>query len=223
MKITVLGTGMVGRAIAEKLLELGHSVSMGTRDVEKTRAQVKENFSFAKWLESNPVQLLSFEKAGASAESLLINCTAGMASMAVLNLLGAGNLKGKILMDIANPLDFSQGMPPSLNPGNTDSLSELIQRSFPDCRVVKCLNTMNCNLMVNPSLIQGNHSVFVCGNNDQAKNEVKSLLNSFGWKKENILDLGDISAARGTEQILPLWLKVMAAKGTPMFNFSILS
>lgn len=222
MKIAVLGSGMVGRAISEKLLSLGHHVWMGTRDPENTRAQVKTNFAFADWLQKNPVHLVPFEEAVRSTEQLVINCTPGMISVSVLGMAGANNLEGKVLLDLANPLDFSLGMPPFLNPGNTDSLGEQIQAAFPGLRVVKSLNTMNAHLMVNPALIAGKHAVFICGNDTAAKNTVHSLLQSFGWATDSIIDLGDISASRATEQLLPVWLRLMGTLGTPMFNFGIL-
>ncbi len=221
MKIAVLGTGMVGRAIAEKLLSLGHQVAMGTRDPEKTKKIQKDDFSFQNWLAANQVKLTNFADAAALAETLVINCTAGMVSLEALKLAGRDNLKGKVLLDIANPLDFSKGQPPFLNPGNTDSLGEQIQAAFPETLVVKSLNTMNCYLMVNPSLVAGAHNVFVSGNDEAAKGKVKTLLNSFGWPMERIIDLGDITGARATEQLLPIWLKLWMAKGTPMFNFGI--
>ncbi|MCB0847753.1 MAG: NADP oxidoreductase, partial [Bacteroidetes bacterium] len=126
-----------------------------------------------------------------------------------------------ILVDIANPLDFSQGMPPSLNPVNTDSLGEQIQAAYPELKVVKTLNTMNANIMVNPALVPGNHSVFVSGNEENAKEKVKELLQSFGWAAENIIDLGDITTARGSEMLLPIWLRLWNALGTANFNFHI--
>ncbi len=130
-------------------------------------------------------------------------------------------LKGKVLLDIANPLDFSNGMPPSLSPVNTDSLGEQIQRRFPNLKVVKSLNTMNTNLMVRPSLLQGDHNVFVCGNDEGAKSQVKEMLKSFGWREELIIDLGDITNSRGTEMLLPIWLRLWGALGTAEFNFYI--
>jgi 8-hydroxy-5-deazaflavin:NADPH oxidoreductase len=142
-------------------------------------------------------------------------------SVEALNNAGKENLKGKVLLDVANPLDFSKGMPPFLNPGNTDSLAELLQRSFPDLKVVKTLNTMNALLMVNPSLVPGDHNVFVSGNDPAAKLSAISLLKSFGWKESNILDLGDLTTARGTEQLLPIWLRLWGKSQSPMFNFHI--
>lgn len=132
----------------------------------------------------------------------------GSGSIDALNAVGKEKLNGKIILDIANPLDFSQGMPPSLLICNTDSLGEKIQREFPESKVVKGLNTMNCYLMMSPSLVPGDHNVFISGNDDEAKKEVESLLISIGWKKSNIIDLGDISTTRGTEMLLPIWLRL---------------
>jgi len=136
------------------------------------------------------------------------------------------DLNGKILIDIANPLDFSKGMPPSLLPEltNTNSLGEEIQKTFPDVKVVKTLNTMWAGLMVNPAMIGGgDHTVFICGNDSGSKGEVKEILKLFGWKDSNILDLGDISSSRGTEMYLPLWLRIFGAKNNGAFNIKIVS
>ena len=225
MKIAVLGTGMVGRAIAIKLQELGHDVTIGTRNAENTLANDQPdgygNPPFKDWhTDHQQIQLDTFSNSTANAE-LVVNCTSGMASIPALELAGEENLNGKTLIDIANPLDFSQGMPPSLNPVNTDSLAEQIQARFPATKVVKTLNTMNAYLMVNPSLVKGDHNVFVSGNDAAAKAETQALLESFGWKKNLIIDLGDISTARGTEMLLPIWLRLWTALGTAEFNFHI--
>jgi predicted dinucleotide-binding enzyme len=151
---------------------------------------------------------------------MIFNCTAGQASLAALNQAGAENLRGKILVDISNPLDFSRGMPPSLTVVNTDSLGEQIQRAFPEARVVKSLNTMTAAIMVNPTLVPGYHDVFVSGNDAAAKAEVTALLREgFGWR--SVIDLGDITTARGAEMILPLWVMLMGVKGTALFNFRV--
>lgn len=151
---------------------------------------------------------------------LVFNCTLGSASVEALRLAGPA-INGKILVDVANPLDFSNGMPPTLSPGNTDSLGELIQRTFPEVRVVKALNTMTAAIMANPLLIDGDHNVFISGNDASAKETVQGLLRSFGWREQNILDLGDITTARGTEQLLPIWLRLWGKFQTPFFNFNI--
>jgi predicted dinucleotide-binding enzyme len=125
-----------------------------------------------------------------------------------------------VLIDIANPLDFSKGMPPTLSVCNTDSLGEQIQRAFPQVKVVKTLNTMNANLMVNPALLSGDHDVFVSGNDPAAKAQVTNFLKQqFGWK--SVIDLGDITTARGVEMTLPIWLNLFGVLQTPLFNFKI--
>lgn len=210
--IAILGTGMVGDAIGTKLVSHGYKVMMGSRTANNEKA--------AAWSSKNGILAASGTFAdAASFGDIVFNCTQGQVSLEALQLAGRENLQGKILIDVANPLDFSKGMPPSLTVCNTDSLGELIQRQFTDVKVVKALNTMNCQLMVNPGILKDPGNLFLCGNDGEAKVEVGSLLRSFGWKK--IIDLGDISAARGMEQILPIWVRIMGTLGTPMFNFSI--
>ena len=226
MKVAVIGTGIVGRTLAAKLESLGHQVTIGTRDVEKTKASLENdaygNPPFSVWhKEHENIKLETFSTSVESSEELVINCASGQFSLTILESIGDQHLKDKILIDIANPLDFSQGMPPSLNPVNTDSLGEQIQARFPETKVVKTLNTMSTFIMVDPSRVNGDHSVFVSGNDEQAKGEVKELLESFGWQNQNIIDLGDITTARGTEMMLPVWLRLYGALGTPDFNFHI--
>jgi predicted dinucleotide-binding enzyme len=224
MKIAVLGTGMVGQALAGRLAELGHEVTVGTRDVPATLAKTAPdgmgNPPYAAWAQAHPqVRLATFADATASAE-LLVNATSGNVSIAALTAAGTDNLTGKILIDIANPLDFSAGFPPSLFVKDTDSLGEQIQAAFPQLKVVKALNTLTAALMVNPrTLAGGDHSVFVSGNDADAKKTVIGLLESFGHT--DVIDLGDISTARGTEMVLPLWLHLMGALNTPMFNLKV--
>jgi 8-hydroxy-5-deazaflavin:NADPH oxidoreductase len=212
MKIAVIGTGMVGSSIGTKLIELGHEVMMGSRTRENTNA--------LKWKSDNGSRAYNgtFFDAAVFGD-MIFNCTSGQVSLEALQLAGRENLSGKILVDIANPLDFSNGMPPSLSVCNTDSLGESLQRQFPDVLVVKTLNTMNCQLMVNPSLLKEETSIFISGNDPGAKLAVKKLLNDFGWN--DIIDLGDITTSRGTEQLLPIWIRLMSSLGTAMFNFRI--
>jgi len=162
-----------------------------------------------------------FADAAAHGE-LVFNCTAGIASLDVLESAGSDNLAGKVLVDVANPLDFSQGSPPRLKYVNDDSLGERIQAAFPEARVVKSLNTMNCSVMVEPGLVPGDHVVFVCGDDDSAKSDVGTLLSSFGWPAGRIIDLGGIVACRGTEMFLPLWLSTMGTLGTGIFNIAVM-
>lgn len=221
MNIAVLGTGIVGKTIAEALNKLGHSVIIGTRSVEAKLNETSDKGSFSDWLKEHPaIALATFEDACKSSE-LLVNCTPGMQSVNIISGINTSFLSGKVLVDIANPLDFSNGMPPILTPGNTDSLGEQLQRTFPELRVVKTLNTMNCFIMVHPERVPGEHHVFLCGNDAAAKTETRSLLSGFGWKETSMIDLGDISNARGTEQLLPIWIRLWQALGTADFNFHI--
>jgi predicted dinucleotide-binding enzyme len=215
MRIGVIGTGMVGHAIATKLVQLDHEVRMGSR--------VAGNEKAVAWAKSAGERASegSFADA-ASFGALLVNCTAGMHSLAALGEAGVANLAGKVLIDVANPLDFSGGMPPTLAVCNTDSLGEQIQSTFEDTKVVKSLNTMNCDLMVDPARVPGDHAVFVCGEDGGAKGQVSELLQSFGWPRGRIVDLGGIRAARGTEMYLPLWLSLFGAVGVPNFNIGVM-
>lgn len=225
MNIGILGTGIVGQTIADKLSAIGHQVIVGTRDVDATRASTEAgpygNPPFSAWLAAHPaVQLGTFAEAAAQGE-VFINALSGHASLPVISSLDASAIAGKILIDIANPLDFSQGMPPSLFISNTDSLAEQLQAAQPSLKVVKTLNTLNANLMVNPNLVAaGDHHLFVSGNDAEAKAAVVGYLKAwFGW--QHIIDLGDITTARGTEMLLPIWIRLMGALQTPMFNFKI--
>jgi hypothetical protein len=150
-----------------------------------------------------------------------VNATAGAVSVAALTAAGADQLSGKVLLDLSNPLDFSQGFPPTLSVVNTESVGERIQSAFPEARVVKTLNTVTAAVMVEPALVPGDHAVFVAGNDPAAKGDATALLGRFGWPAERVVDLGDISAARGTEMYLPLWVRLMRAIDTPLFNVEI--
>jgi hypothetical protein len=217
MRIAVLGTGMVGESIGSRLIETGHLVMMGSRTADNENAKA----FLAK--HDKDAQIGTFADAAAFGE-IIFNCTKGGASIEALNLAGADNLRGKILVDLANPLDFSKGMPPSLSVVNTNSLGEEIQKAFPEAKVVKALNTIWCGLMVNPAMINGgDHTIFVCGNDKEAKDKVREILITFGWMPKNILDLGDITKARGTEMYLPLWLSLYGATQTVAFNMKIVS
>jgi len=224
MRISVLGTGSVGQAVAGRLAELGHDVTVGTRDIDATLTRTEPdamgNPPYPVWAQAHPqVRLATFADAATSAE-LIINATSGATTMQALTAAGRDNLAGKVLLDIANPLDFSAGFPPTLFVKDTDSLAEQIQREFPEARVVKALNTMTAGLMVDPRrLADGDHSAFVSGDDVEAKKIVIALLDSFGHT--DVIDLGDITTARGTEMLLPAWVRLMGALNTPYFNFKI--
>lgn len=214
-KIAVLGTGDVGNTIGSKLIELGYSVAMGSRSANNEKA-----VAFAAKHNGKAIAA-TFAEAAAYGE-LIFNCTKGSASLEALKMAGENNLKNKIIVDVSNPLDFSKGMPPSLTVCNTNSIAEEIQKTFPSAKVVKALNTIWCGIMVEPTLVnEGDHNAFLSGNDPEAKEEVKKLLVDFGWNEDNILDLGDISTARGTEMYLPLWVRIMGATNSGVFNIKI--
>ncbi len=212
MRIGILGTGDVGSILASKLVTLGNEVKMGSRTANNPKA--------AAWAKASGPRASAgtFEDAAKFGE-VVFNCTAGSVSLEALNLAGAANLRGKVVVDVSNPLDFSKGMPPTLTVCNTDSVGEQIQRAFPDAKVVKTLNTVSHVIMVNPGLVPGEHDIFVAGNDAQGKAKVVEILKAFGWKKP--IDLGDITAARGLEMLLPLWLRLYMNFQSPNFNFKI--
>ncbi len=198
MKFAVLGTGDVGKAIAAGLVAQRHEVRIGSRKAGEGKH--------------------SFAEAAAWAE-VVVNATKGEASLEALRAAGSANLEGKVLIDVANPLDFSKGMPPTLFVKDDDSLAERIQREFPKARVVKALNTMSAALMAKPGLLKEEHDVFLSGNDKAAKELVTGVLKSWGWK--NIRDLGDITTARGTEMLMPVWIRLMGVIGHTNYNFHI--
>ncbi|MFI0895680.1 NADPH-dependent F420 reductase [Streptomyces sp. NPDC020983] len=225
MRYAVLGTGSVGRTLAARLAGLGHEAVVGTRDpgatLARTGTDAYGNAPFAAWQSAHPgVALATFADAAAGAETV-VNASSGAASLGVLTAAGAANLAGKTLVDVANPLDFSHGAPPALDPVNTDSLGEQIQRAFPEAKVVKTLNTMNAAVMADPARVPGAHTVFVSGDDADAKKAVTALLESFGWPSASVIDLGGIATARGTEMLLPVWLRLYGVIGHPDFNFHI--
>jgi predicted dinucleotide-binding enzyme len=227
MKIGVLGTGIVGQTLAAALAAKDHDVTIGTRDVEAALARTESEQawvpSFSQWHGEHPdVAVGTFADAAAHGE-VVINATSGEASLDALGSAGAANLSGKILIDVSNPLDFSAGMPPTLSVSNTDSLGEQIQRAFPEAKVVKTLNTVSALVMVAPgSLAGGDHHLFVSGDDGAAKAQVAGWLGEwFGWR--NVIDLGDISTARGPEMYLAMWIRLMGTVGSPMFNVKVVT
>lgn len=211
MKMGVLGSGMVAQALSARLAELGHNVVIGTRDPYKLKG----------WQSSNQRVLIGSFTETARHGEMIINATNGTGSLNALSLAGEENLAGKILVDVSNPLDFSNGFPPSLTVFGTDSLAEQIQRAFPMARVVKTLNTVNARVMTHPlEVANGDHHVFISANDADAKIQVAELLRSFGWI--HIFDLGDLSTARGTEAYVMLWVRLYGSLNTGMINVKIM-
>lgn len=213
MRIGILGTGSVGQTFGTRLRNLDHEVTLGAREAGNPRA--------VEWAEAHAAKAGTFAEAAADGD-LVINATAGQYAVDALELAG-GNaaLAGKVVLDVSNPLDFSTGEM-RLTVCNTDSVGEQLQRAFPDARIVKGLNTVNGTVMVEPRLVPGPHTVFVAGNDPAAKRVVIGLLGEFGWAADNVLDLGDIKAARGMEMYLPLWVSIMRAiDGNLAFNINV--
>jgi predicted dinucleotide-binding enzyme len=214
MRIAVLGTGMVGQSLGRRLVETGHEVRMGSRSAggEKALEFVAEAGADA--------SEGTFADAAAWGE-VVVNATGGLVSLEALTAAGEDNLSGKVLLDISNPLDFSEGFPPKVVQPDGRSLGEQIQSAFPEARVVKTLNTMNAEVMVHPRQLSGPHSVFVAGDDADAKAVARDLLVGFGWEPDEVVDAGGIAAARGLELYLPLWLSLMGSFGTPSFNVAV--
>ncbi len=222
MKIGIVGSGVVGQTLGAKLIEVGEDVVLGTRtpgDLDEKRGM---GAPLSEWVKKtgDKGRIASFADAAAHGE-IVINATGGMVSLEALRLAGERNLDGKILIDVSNPLDFSHGFPPTLTVCNTDSVAEQIQRAFPTAKVVKTLNTTNTAVMVDPAKVGGgDHDLFVSGNDSAAKARVTELLKRwFGWR--TVIDLGDITTARGAEMILPIWVRLYSVLGTGMFNFKV--
>jgi 8-hydroxy-5-deazaflavin:NADPH oxidoreductase len=223
MEIAVIGTGIVGRSVAGAFADRGNQVTVGTRVPEVTMARTDPDFfgnpPYAIWAADHPsVRLATFADAAAGA-TVVVNATEGAASLAALGETGDTNLAGKVIIDISNALDFSEGYPPSLFVVNTDSLAEQIQQAFPDARVVKALNTITAALMAEPRMLNGGFTGFIAGDDDDAKRTVHELLTSLGH--DDIIDLGDLTAARALEMHVQLWLRVYATLGTPIFGFKV--
>jgi hypothetical protein len=224
-KIGILGTGMVGQTIAAKLDDLGYEVMIGTRDVAKTLAHRDRSPMggppFSEWHRHHQsIKLGTFGEAANFGE-LNFLCTNGGATLDVVELANPESFQGKTVIDISNPLDFSKGMPPSLLPQftNTNSLGEQVQKAMPQAHVVKSLNIVNCEVMVNARKTGGDPTMFVAGNQATAKENTMEILRQFGWT--DIIDLGDISGARGMEMLLPIWLRTWGATGSGYFGFKI--
>ncbi|HMH32075.1 MAG TPA: NAD(P)-binding domain-containing protein [Puia sp.] len=217
MKIGILGTGEVGNLLGSRSIENGHQVMMGGREVNN-----QNGLDFANKHSSENASYGTFAEASNFGE-IIFNATNGRFALEALKLANT-DFTGKIIIDVANPLDFST-KPPTLIPhfANTNSIGESIQNNFPNAKVVKTLNTLGMALAVNPKqLNNGDHSIFVSGNDESAKIRTKTLLTEFGWKIENIIDIGDITASRAMESYLILSVRLLMSFGMPMFNIKVI-
>ncbi len=207
----MIGTGIAGRTLATAFAGKGHDVVVGTRDPAET-GQREEWAGVA-------VALQPLETVAADAD-LVVNATNGLGSLAALGRVGSEHLAGKVLVDVSNPLDFSAGFPPTLSVKDTDSLAEQIQRAFPATLVVKALNTVTASVMVDPASVgDGDTSIFVAGDDAEARAQVRQLLESLGW--QDVIELDGLQNARGLEMWLPLWVRLMGALGTAEFNIKL--
>ncbi|WP_333774479.1 NADPH-dependent F420 reductase [Streptomyces sp. IBSBF 3136] len=213
MRYAVLGTGEVGRTLAGRLVELGYEVTLGSRS--------KDNPVAVEWATAagGRAHAGTFADA-AEAADVVVNAVGGQVALDALRAAGAEHLDGKLVLDVSNPLDFEEGRP-RLDPVESDSVGERIQRAFPQARVVKALNTVNCRVMVDPGRVPGDHVLFVCGADPGAKRQVVELLGEFGWPADRVLDLGGIRSARAMEMLLPLWLDLFRKFGHADFNFEV--
>lgn len=214
MNIGILGTGIVGQTLGSAFVSNGHKVMLGSRD--------GNNATAIKWADTHNAQQGSFSEAAAFGD-ILFNCTMGIFSLEAIKLAKEKNFKNKILIDAANPVDFSLGMPPRLTISNDNSLGEEIQKLLPDTKVVKALNTINYELMVHPNMLNnGNIDLFLCGDDEEAKAVVTNLLiTEFKWKRESIIDLGELKHARSTESMLLFLISLTMKYGTFKNGFKI--
>ncbi|MFB7469793.1 NADPH-dependent F420 reductase [Kitasatospora sp. NPDC056184] len=213
MRYGIIGTGGVARTIADRLVGLGQEVTLGSRS--------KGNEAAAAWAEqAGPHGHHGTFAEAAEFGEVVLNATPGTVAVEALRAAGAGHLAGKLLIDLSNPLVFSPEGELTLDPVNTDSVGERIQREFPEALVVKTLNTLTAPLMVDPSRLEGEHNLFVAGNDADAKARTVALLGTFGWPAEWVVDLGDITGARAMEMMMPFWIRLMGAFGTTEFNYA---
>ena len=208
MRIAILGTGAVGRALAGAFRAAGHDVTIGTRDPDQTRTRDE-------WADSD-LPLTAYADLDAE---VFVNSTNGAGSQPAIAAVNADARSGKVIIDASNPLDFGGGFPPSLFVGNTDSLSEQLQRAFPESRVVKMFNTMANEVMVNPQGLAGDSTIFVAGDDEDAREVAAGLARDLGWR--DVFDLGDLTAARGLEAYVTLWVRLYSRIGDPHFNIKV--
>ena len=226
MKIGIIGSGIVGQTLGGKLLEVGNEVMISSRDTSRAKDSGRFKLpSVDQWVKDRRAKGQkasggSFRDAARFGE-VVINATPGKISVEALKTAGRENLKGKVLVELANPLEFSKTGGMTLTVANSDSLAESIQRAFPEAKVVKALNTVSAPVMVNPGALKGDHTLFVAGNDEAAKRWVEETLIKqwLGWR--TVIDLGDLTGARGMEMYLHLWIKLLGKLGGPMFNINV--
>ena len=229
MKIGIIGSGNVAQTLGDKLLEVGHEVMISARDLDAEKVGGFGTTPSANaWVAAQREKGHAGAAAGSAAQTaafgeLLINATSGVSSLDALAAADRGDIEGKVMIDLSNPLDFSSGMPPTLAFCNTESLGERIQAAYPGAKVVKALNTVSVAVMVAPDALPDETDLLVAGNDPDAKRFVidEVLKGWLGWRR--VIDLGDISNARGTEMYLPLWVRLFGITQTPLLNIKVVS
>jgi predicted dinucleotide-binding enzyme len=221
MKIGIIGSGDVGRRLADGFLDLGHQVKIGTRDISKKEV--------VDWIDkhrkegekkSENASIGSFAEAASFGEDLIVLSTSWSGTSKAIMMAGPNNMSGKVIIDTTNPLDFSQGLPPRMAVGFTDSAAEINQRLLPDAKVVKAFNIVGNPHMVHPDFPGGPPTMFICGNDEQAKKMVtKSILTPFGWET---IDIGGLEGARLLEPLAMLWITHYFRTGTGNHAFKLL-
>ncbi len=202
MKIGILGSGDVARALAAGFLGRGDSVMLGTRDPAKLVAWKSDAGTAA--------SIGSFADAAGFGE-LVVVATNGAATLAAIAHAGAERFAGKVVIDVTNPLVLTENAPPGLFVSGKDSLGEWVQRALPHARVVKAFNTINYHDMVQPQYADGPPDFFLCGDDPAAKAEVAEVARTFGW--QNVTDLGPLEIARYLEPLVVIWVLYGVATG----------
>lgn len=205
MNIGIIGSGAVGQQLAKDLITHGHSVTIGTRDPSK----------LAEFSGQNPnVKIASNAEAATFGEMVLL-ATHWDGTQNAISLADPKNLKGKVVVDITNPLDFSTGQP-ALSIGFNTSAGEQVQAWLPNSHVVKALNSITSFAMLNPkTFIGGEPDMFIAGNDANAKQTVQNFLEGVGW---GVVDLGDISKSRLIEPLAMIWITVGFNSGWKKVN-----
>jgi hypothetical protein len=221
MKIGIIGSGDVGRRLADGFLDLGHQVKIGTRDISKKEV--------VDWIDkhrkegekkSENASIGSFAEAASFGEDLIVLSTSWSGTSNAIMMAGPNNMSGKVIIDTTNPLNFSQGLPPRMAVGFTDSAAEINQYLLPDAKVVKAFNIVGNPHMVHPDFPGGPPTMFICGNDEQAKKMVtKSILTPFGWET---IDIGGLEGARLLEPLAMLWITHYFRTGTGNHAFKLL-
>jgi 8-hydroxy-5-deazaflavin:NADPH oxidoreductase len=215
MNIGILGSGDVGRRLGDGLIALKHKVKIGTREPGKRDLQ--------QWINNHGQEKAAvgtFAEAASFGDDLIFLATLWDGAPNAIKTANVKNFTGKIVIDVTNPLDFSKGMPPKLAVGHTDSAGEIVQRLLPESKIVKALNTVGNIQMINPDFQGGPPTMFVCGNDKDAKKTVAdSILTPFGWET---IDIGGIEGSRLLEPLAMLWIIYYFKTNTGNHAFKLL-